>query len=257
VIYRCVPREVKRPWGSLPGGVGEVWWVYDDPEGSTLLNPLSGGSPLELASIWSDTRFPLVVKTLHTGSDLSIQVHPGYDGGYPRKDETWAVLEGHGTILAGIVSGVDRDSFATALDAGNAAELLERLEAFPGMTLHLPAGTVHSLGAGLSVLEVQLNCDVTYRLWDWNRTDTLGRHRMLHKDQALDSIDWARNGRPEFSQGPVIHGGDYTLERVQGPANLGPWEILFTGDEGACHVSDGAGGRFHAPPGSWKVVFTG
>ena len=257
MIYRCVPRNVKRVWGSLPGGIGEVWWVYDDPEGSSALEPLSGGGRTELAGIWPDSRFPLLVKTLHTSADLSVQVHPGLGGLFPRKDETWVVLSGHGTIRAGILPGVSRSDFEQAIESGNPALALKAFEASPGMTLHLPAGTVHSLGAGMSVLEVQLNCDITYRLWDWGRKGLDGSPRPLHVRQGLDSVDWERGGRPVLPSGSSIDGGDYTLESSEGPVLLGPWEILFMPGKPACLVADGAGGRLHAAPGSWKVVMKG
>lgn len=257
MIYRCVPRMVHRIWGSLPGGIGEIWWVYDDPEGSTVLQPLSGSDCYELASVWPDSRFPLLVKTLHTLTDLSVQVHPGHAGGYPCKDETWVVLGGHGRILAGLAPGVTRDRFAQALTSGAISGVLDVFDAFPGMTMHLPAGTIHALGAGLSVLEVQLNCDMTYRLWDWGRTGPDGVPRPLHVGQGMDSVDWARDGRPVLTSGPVIDGGRYRMERVEGPLLLGGWEVLFMPGKNSCLLSDGEGGRIHAAPGSWKAVFKG
>lgn len=254
MIYRCVPRSVERVWGSLPGGIGEVWWVYDDPEGSSVLEPLSGGDRTELASVWPDSRFPLLVKTLHTNADLSVQVHPGLGGGFPRKDETWVVLSGNGTIRAGILPGVAREDFEREVTSGNPALAMKSFEAFPGMTLHLPAGTVHSLGAGMSVLEVQTNCDVTYRLWDWGRKGSDGLPRPLHASLGLGAVNWENGGRPVLPTGVSIDGGDYILERTEGPVLLGPWEIIFMPGRQSCLLSDSLGGRLHAAPGSWKAV---
>jgi|GEM_PF-5560632 len=149
MIYRCVPRNVERVWGSLPGGIGEVWWVYDDPGGSSALEPLSGGERTELATIWPNSRFPLLVKTLHTSADLSVQVHPGFAGHYPKKDETWVVLSGHGTIRAGILPGVfPQRSRAGLLRQETPLNPSRHSRLRRAMTMHLPAGTVHSLGAG-------------------------------------------------------------------------------------------------------------
>lgn len=257
MIYRCVPRSVERVWGSLPGSVGEVWWVYDDPGGSSGLEPVSGGGRTELASIWPDSRFPILVKTLHTAQDLSVQVHPGFGGRYPRKDESWVVLSGNGTIRAGILPGVSRDDFEQAIISGNPALSLKAFDASPGMTMHLPAGTVHSLGAGLSVLEVQVNCDITYRLWDWGRKGSDGLPRTLHISQGLEAVNWENGGRPVLPTGSAIDGGDYMLQRAEGPVLLGPWEILFMPGKQACLLSDAHGGRLHAAPGSWKAVMKG
>ncbi len=256
MIYRCVPREVKRVWGSLPGGVGELWWVYDDSDGSVTLEPLSGGGKTELAAIRRGFRFPLMVKTLHTSMNLSIQVHPGVgagDGG-PHKDETWVVLEGRSSILAGLTPGTTRESFLAAVERGGPENLMETYEAFPGMTMHLPAGTVHSLGPGLSVLEVQENCDVTYRIWDWGRIGDDGKTRPLHMPEAMDAVDWGNLGRPVLPPGPVIDGGRYTLERVEGSLVMSEWEVLFIPERKECFLADRDGGRVHAPSGAWKAV---
>jgi mannose-6-phosphate isomerase len=147
--------------------------------------------------------FPLLIKYLDARQDLSLQVHPNDaqaakltppDNG---KTEAWYVLhaEPGSTIYAGLKPGVDRRQLEESLRSGKAADLLHRIEARAGDFLFVPAGTVHALGRGLLVAEVQQSSDVTYRLFDWNRLGPDGKPRQLHVEQGLAAVD--------FSRGPV------------------------------------------------------
>jgi len=140
--------------------------------------------------------FPLLFKYLDAQRDLSVQVHPD-DARAARlvppdrgKTEAWYVLaaEPGARIYAGLAPGVDRRAFAAALAAGRCADLLHAFAARPGDCVFLPAGTVHALGAGLLVAEVQQSSDVTYRLDDWGRVGPDGRPRALHVEAGLEAI---------------------------------------------------------------------
>jgi mannose-6-phosphate isomerase len=99
-------------------------------------------------------------------------------------------------IYAGLKQGVDRDTFERAIAGGQADSCLHRFEAKTGDCVFIPAGTVHALGAGLVVAEIQQASDTTYRLFDWNRLGPDGKPRELHVEQGLAVID--------FSRGPVM-----------------------------------------------------
>jgi len=99
-------------------------------------------------------------------------------------------------IFAGLNRGVDRTRFERALRDGTVAESLHQFEPRPGECLLVPAGTVHALGEGLVVAEVQQSSDTTYRLFDWDRLGPDGQRRPLHIEQALAVID--------FQRGPVV-----------------------------------------------------
>ena len=153
----------------------------------------TGGRPL----------FPLLVKLLDATENLSIQVHPNDAAARPHdqlgKTEAWHVLaaEPGGMLYLGLRQDTTVEAFAAACrqGAGAAAGCLRQIPAVPGTTVFIPAGTVHALGAGVVVYEVQQPSDVTYRLDDWGRRDTAGQPRALHLDDGLAVVDPA--SRPE------------------------------------------------------------
>jgi mannose-6-phosphate isomerase len=138
-------------------------------------------------------RFPLLIKLLDARENLSVQVHPDdesarqwapHEGG---KTEAWTVLasEPEGAIYLGLKRGMDKQVLARELLTGNAAACLERVAPRAGETYFVPAGTVHALGQGVMVLEVQQTSDATFRLYDWGRVDPDGRPRALHLEAGL------------------------------------------------------------------------
>ena len=154
---------------------------------------------------WSQThqiqglgkRFPLLFKFLDCHRPLSVQVHPNDaqasnlscpDLG---KTEAWVVLEAvPGTkVFAGLRSGIGKADLAKAVNAGRTEEMRHCFEPQAGDCIFIPAGTVHALGAGLVIAEIQQASDTTYRLFDWNRVDASGNSRPLHIAQSLEVID--------------------------------------------------------------------
>ena len=128
----------------------------------------------------SHAAFPLLFKFLDACRDLSVQVHP--DDARARrlvppdlgKTEAWYVIDAApgSRIYAGLRDGVDRESLGAAVRAGRCGDVLHSFEPRPGDCVFIPAGTVHALGAGLVIAEIQESSDVTYRLYDW---DQIGR----------------------------------------------------------------------------------
>ncbi|QGP77598.1 class I mannose-6-phosphate isomerase [Sphingobium sp. CAP-1] len=169
---RLETKRVVKPWGRTdigafpnPSGeqVGEIW--FDGPEGR---HP------------------PLLVKYIFTSEKLSIQVHPtdeqahavGLSGG---KSECWYILDAQpgATLGIGTTRPLDDDALrASALD-GTLEALMDWKPVQPGSFFYIPAGTVHAIGAGVTLVEVQMNNDVTYRLFDY------GRPRELHLDAGV------------------------------------------------------------------------
>ena len=133
--------------------------------------------------------FPLLLKFIDAREPLSVQVHPNDElaqtlAGVPRgKTEAWVVLhaEPGSRIYAGLKDGVDRPRLGAAIADGTAADCLHSFEPKrAGDCVFLPAGTVHALGGGITIFEVQQTSDTTYRLFDWNRVDAkTGRPREL------------------------------------------------------------------------------
>lgn len=144
--------------------------------------------------------FPLLLKLLAAHQSLSVQVHP--DDAYARanenklgKTEAWVILQAEegASILYGLEQDVTLDQLRGALQAGEDIEpLIHRVPVKPGEIYYMPAGMVHAIGGGILLYEIQQSSDVTYRLWDFNRTNAQGEKRPLHIKKALDVI------RPEL-----------------------------------------------------------
>ena len=194
---------------SLPPdvAVGESWEVADLEEDQSVVRagPARGKTLGELVKQWGpdllgkaelfEGRFPLLIKYLDAREHLSVQVHPDEAtarrlGGNVRvKNEAWYVVdaEGDACIYRGFRTGVTREDFVSAIENGTAASTLNRIPVKPEQCYFLPSGTVHALGAGVLVAEVQTPSDITYRVYDWDRVDpATGRGRDLHVEKALD-----------------------------------------------------------------------
>ncbi|MCD4706380.1 MAG: class I mannose-6-phosphate isomerase [Candidatus Sabulitectum sp.] len=255
MIYKCLPQTVSRIWGSLPPEQigeepgGEIWWFFSD----TILEN-DRGDNCGACEFFPADSFPLIIKTLHAARDLSVQVHPGKDRTKPMKDESWVVLNGHGRIMHGAIDGTTPLQFKNALEDGSIESILQYVNGEPGVFVHLPAGTIHALGAGLTVLEVQLNCTVTYRLWDYARKDINGNLRELHVEQGLSAINWETMGRATEVSGCYLDAGSYYMRKT-GPGEiiLKSLEIAFLPEEQQCFFADSAGGIISINGEAWIV----
>jgi mannose-6-phosphate isomerase len=156
--------------------------------GSTRLEPLFPNSPQKIGEVWFEgANLPLLIKFLFTTEKLSVQVHP--NDAYARqhhesqgKTEMWHVLaaEPGAQVAAGFREPITPAQLRDASLSGEIENLLQWHDAAPGDTFFIPAGTVHAIGAGLTLCEVQQHSDITYRLYDY------GRPRELHLDQAVE-----------------------------------------------------------------------
>ncbi len=194
---------------EIPAGiVAESWEIAAHPNGQTKVTagPLAGHTLGALQAhlgerlLGSDddaVGFPLLIKLLDANRWLSVQVHP--DDAYARahagelgKTELWIILhaEPGAELIYGLKAGVDQERFAHATRTGAIARTLHRVPVQAGDVVFVPAGTVHALGPGMIVAEIQQNSDTTYRLYDWDRTGADGKPRPLHIQRALEVIDW-------------------------------------------------------------------
>ena len=191
------------------GPIGEAWLLSDREDNPSRVSqgPLKGQTIAELIS-QSPTyllgrlyprfkRFPLLLKFLDVSVMLSVQVHPSdaypdlIPEGETGKTEGWIVLEAGPTsrVYAGLKPGVTAEALRT-LSMKTVDDCLASFRPEPGQNVLVEAGTVHSLGDGIVVLEVQQNSDITFRLYDWDHIDPeLHGPRPLQIDQALQCID--------------------------------------------------------------------
>lgn len=181
--YKTVPILKERIWG------GQKLKQYNKSfEGSNI------GESWETDK---DT-MPVLIKFIDANDILSVQVHPNdtlawaLEGQQYGKTEAWIVLdcEEDAALVAGLKRGTTSEQMEQAIQEGRLEELLNITKVKKGDCIYIPAGTVHSLGKGMLVYEVQQPSDLTYRLYDWDRTDGMGKPRELHIQKALKCIDY-------------------------------------------------------------------
>ncbi len=198
-------------WGGdkLRPGISptaEAWVVYE--KDLVTSGALAGRSLGDLArefgprllgervSRLTGSRFPLLVKILDCAQWLSVQVHPNDEQaqrlegiGFFGKTEAWHVLEAApgAELIAGIQPGVTAESLKLSIQDGTVTSLSQYQAVQPGQTIFIRPGTIHALGPGLLIYEVQQTSDLTYRVFDWGRPQT--EKRKLHIDKSLEVTD--------------------------------------------------------------------
>lgn len=213
--------ETLKRWGkeSMSDRIAECWELSFNPEGPSIIasGPYAG-TPLKDVAQKDDIGslpasfafFPVLVKLIDAASDLSVQVHPGDEfalknEGQYGKTEMWYVIEA--APGAGLYVGFKRKTSAEEVRKAIADDSLMGLLSFhkvkPKDSLFIPAGTVHAIGAGVTLLEIQQNSTLTYRLYDYHRLGSDGQPRELHLEKALRVLDFGPYQKPEFPK-PVI-----------------------------------------------------
>ncbi|HWV23699.1 MAG TPA: type I phosphomannose isomerase catalytic subunit [Thermomicrobiales bacterium] len=301
-VSLVIPRLDAKPWGGrklerygleLPAGTsigealvtaGEARIAAGDGAESTLGELVAAGSrerlgELALAAVGGRAVFPLLVKLIDAAENLSIQVHPDDEGAANLdrlgKTEAWHVLaaEPGAKLYIGLRDDVGLDAFMTdarRLD-GSSARSLRSVDAVPGMTVLIPAGTIHALGAGVMVYEIQQPSDITFRLDDWGRVDAAGNPREMHLEQGHKA---AREAYRPVETRPIAIGTEpvsrllltacryFALERLHVPSGTGVSFVngrspeVITALSGVAEVSAGQD-RLRLEPGASIVIWPG
>lgn len=223
--------------GDSESAIGESWELTVRPEcDSVILNGAFAGRTLSqyiaevgrdvVAANYGGERFPLLVKLIDAADRLSVQVHP--DDKYAErvecdsgKTEMWYVIAARpgAKITYGLKPGVDVCELGAALRDGDPTSVLHQVEVCAGDVFFIPAGMVHSIGAGILIAEIQQNSDLTYRVYDYGRLGLDGKPRELHVARALDVI------RP------------FTADEVNA-LRFCAEKVLNAGPATACHYDD-------------------
>lgn len=216
--------------------IGESWEISDRPGDESVVTngPLAGKSLhwlmenhradlLGAAAPAASGRFPLLIKILDAREKLSLQVHPPAAkatalGGEP-KTEMWYIADAtpEADLFVGLKPGATRTEFERRLQDGSVAECFSRIPVRAGDAMFLPSGRVHAIGAGNVIFEIQQNSDTTYRVFDWNRVDNVGKPRELHIAQSLASIDFADFAPPLLARTEQAQNGQTIRPLVQDP----------------------------------------
>jgi mannose-6-phosphate isomerase len=160
------------------------------------------GTQIERTGTVVNSSFPLLAKFIFAEEKLSVQVHPDDDyasrheraAGGRGKTEMWYAVNARpgADVLAGLKSDVTLESLKRAIASGTAEDCLDRISLASGDAVFVPAGTVHTIGPGLVLCEIQEHSDLTYRVYDYDRRDANGRARELHIDKAFQVIRFGK-----------------------------------------------------------------
>lgn len=199
-------------------------------------------------------KFPMLIKLIDAKNDLSIQVHP--DDSYARqfgeygKNETWYIVsaEPGAGIYVGFKRDVTKEEVETAIKNNTIVSLLNFREVKSGDSICIPPGTVHAIGKGCLIYEIQQNCDITYRVYDYDRTDSNGNKRELHVKQALEVMDFSQynpkpiaiksDGRVIFATHKCFTAGTFNVEGKKVCSTDKVSFKCYTCIEGAGNVED-------------------
>ena len=196
---------------DIPGPVGETWELVDrtdhnsvvrgGPHAASALRDLMATDRAALlgeARATAEDRFPVLIKYLSASKPLSVQVHPDdktarkLRAGECGKTESWFILDAKpgSLVYLGLQPGVDVPHFGAVASTSELVDLLQPWPVKAGQFVHVPAGTLHAIGEGITLVEVQQNSDVTYRLYDWGRVGLDGKPRKMHVEQCLLAINY-------------------------------------------------------------------
>ena len=191
--------------------IGESWEIADLPNDSNVIanGMLKGMCFRDALSLYKDEllgeqivtnfglNFPLLFKFLDAKDDLSIQLHPNDELAKLRhnsfgKTEMWYVLQAdpEAEIIVGFKQDCSSKEYLSHLSNKTLPNILKRIRVQPGDAFFLETGTIHAIGKGIVIAEVQQTSDITYRVYDWDRVDAQGNSRELHIDLALDAINY-------------------------------------------------------------------
>jgi mannose-6-phosphate isomerase len=225
-LFLLEPQYRERVWGGQRlkpqrPPIGEVWSAFDASriQSGTLAGRSVGDLAAEYDAQLLGTevarrhpgRFPLLIKLLDCADWLSVQVHPDdrqaarlVGAGAFGKTEAWHFLdvEKGSTILAGVKPGTTQAALSHAIEHGGILDLAQSIAVEPGETYFLAAGTLHALGPGLLLYEVQQSSDTTYRVYDWGRPESQGRQ--LHIAESIDVTDARKSALR--TPPPELHG---------------------------------------------------
>lgn len=278
-VLQLVPEFHHRVWGgqrlqnsSTP--IGEAWVVFENNmvssgvhAGKKLSEVLQlEGEALLGSKAWNATgeRFPLLIKLLDCSDWLSIQVHPNDEQaeqlagpGQFGKTEAWHVLEADegAKVIAGIRKGTTPEALKEAILAAKVEPLSEYVEVKAGDTVFMPAGTMHALGSGLFIYEVQQTSDITYRVYDWDRPASAGRKLHLEESALVTRADESGqvHAYPELNETdvkPLVECQYFLTEVLQ--TSSAPLELQTTGE--SFHVVTVIEGEAELQQGSDSIV---
>lgn len=214
--------NLKTKWNkdAVQNNIAETWELSLNNSGMCFVNGGEyDGRPL--AEMISETDvgrnsadfpfFPVLVKLIDAATPLSLQVHPTddyalqHEGKYG-KTEMWHIVDAadDAYIYLGFNRDVTKEQFVEALNNKTLTSLLNKVSVKPNQTYFVPSGTIHAIGSGVTLIEIQQNSDLTYRVYDYDRLGLDGKPRELHVDKALDVLNFNKYDVPSPDRGDLL-----------------------------------------------------
>jgi mannose-6-phosphate isomerase len=240
--------DAAESWEVVDHGTDQSLVLRGEHAGRTLAE-LVRELPRELFGDRPRPQFPLLIKFLDATDRLSLQVHPNdrqairFDPAENGKTEAWVILDTtpESKLWLGLKRGVQRNQLAEAVAEDRIREVVHELVPHAGDCFLVPAGTVHAIGEGILLAEVQQSSDLTFRLHDWGRVGADGKPRELHLEESLECIDFTYG--PGAASVPQIRSaGEWTVEEL---VNCPYFRI---------HRHRGQGSATHAARGGFSIV---
>ncbi|HZU69347.1 MAG TPA: type I phosphomannose isomerase catalytic subunit [Ktedonobacteraceae bacterium] len=245
-------------WKCLPAhkAIGESWETelntiaQNEPYAGMTLKALVEelGTDLlgEQCVAMVGKRFPLLAKFIDANDKLSVQVHPDdeyaarFEQGKLGKTEFWYVLDAEpgATVVHGFKARTSRDEVQQAIESVRLEELLHHETVAAGDVIFVPAGTVHAIGAGVLLYEVQEYSDITYRMYDYGRKDAAGKTRELHIEQALNVSRYEQSPSVKVQPAIMAGGTGYTERCLVACPYFVTRELIFQHDTPHGYMKD-------------------
>ena len=239
VPFLSLDKEVVETVGGGDGRhIGECWAVSAIKGSESVVDGgcLNGSSLCELMNSFGEAlvgkknferfgnEFPLLVKFIDAAQDLSVQVHPNDKlaadrHGASGKTEMWYVLDAEedAMLMSGFAGEVTKEDYCRMTE-DQIVDSLQKYKISQGDMFYLPAGTIHSIGAGAFIAEIQQSSDITYRIYDYNRKDKDGNYRELHTALAAEAIDFSQNNNSKVEHSHLstdsTNAWDYAVKAV-------------------------------------------
>lgn len=200
--------------------VAEAWELSTHKDGSSIIlnGELKDKTFAEALNIWGlEANCPILIKLIDAKENLSVQVHPNDEyaervENSKGKTEMWYVVdcEENAALTFGFIKDMDKDEFCERIQNNSLTEVLNKVPVKKGDVFFIEAGTIHSIGAGMLIAEIQQNSNITYRVYDFGRVDANGKSRELHIDKAIEVTNLKKAKDSADTSGETIQKSGYT-----------------------------------------------
>jgi len=228
-------RNLEKLNKKLPdGNVAESWGISCHKDGMSIVEngELAGKTLEEIIKEYGEEilgtsikkrfgdNFPLLIKLIDANKDLSVQVHPNdeyakiNENGENGKNEIWYIISSRpdAKIVYGLKKDITKEEFLNSIKENKIKDCLNYREVSPGDFIYIPAGTIHAIGEGIVIAEIQQSSNLTYRVYDYDRLDKNGNKRELHIDKAMEVINFNPIKNDEQEEGKIHIGKSSTKQ---------------------------------------------